>query len=216
MVSGGRRTARLDYQEVLTSTDGFTWTSTQAGWRQRAFHAMASHLGDLFVMGGEVQDLGLGGDVYVYNPQYGWGQERAGAVPPFAEASAISYQNHLWLIGGRTVAGPVNTVYMRASNGDWLPRAAAPWAPRRRPAVFTFGDALFVGLGLDGAGQPLDDMWLTEDGQTWRPADGPVRPAGLRSQPAWGPFGDGLLVLGGSTLPPPSPSPVYLYRPFAG
>jgi hypothetical protein len=182
------------FNDVWASTDGANWTqlTADAPWAGRAGLSAAVLDGEIYVMGGSVNDdpgvVGgppnrqLFNDVWKSADGVTWTQVTSAA--PWAAragASVVVRDGAIYLFGGEyafTGSPPpyFNDVWRTTDGANWeLVTPAAGWSPRPGHTCDVL-DGSFVCFG--GYGQspnPLDvfgrkspmDMWTSDDGATW-------------------------------------------------
>jgi hypothetical protein len=102
----------------------------------------------------------------------------ANATATFAFHNLVSWKRRLWIIGGSSSVGYVNTVWSSADGGaTWsLVVQSAPWKERVLPATAVVPSLLAPGSGtgllLTGGspqqgGYAYDDVWTSDDGTSW-------------------------------------------------
>ena len=172
-LDGSRR-----YNDVWWSQDGATWTEVMnnADFSPRHSPTVVAHNDRLWVIGGH--DGAFKNDVW-------WSQDGATwtEVPPEERGSehfsarsshqVVVYDDQLWLIGGLADDGYKNDVWRSEDGATWeevLPTNPTPTDPRFSERsdhqVALYDDKLWVIGGWNGTDY-YDDVWQSEDGQTW-------------------------------------------------
>jgi hypothetical protein len=104
--------------------------------------------------------------------------------------NTVVFQDRLWVIGGDAHQGYDNHDVLSSADGlEWveeLPPGAPPWAPRSLQITGVYGGRIWTGGGQDLLGDPAgyvhhNDLWSSEDGQTWTL----VAPDGPASETRW-------------------------------
>ncbi|MCB1058166.1 MAG: hypothetical protein KDD11_21925, partial [Acidobacteria bacterium] len=179
-----------------------------AHWSSRDGHASAVFKDRLWVLGG--WDRGGLSDVWSSPDGDRWRQEPIAPWPRRKAHTAAVFHDRLWVLGGSLGVEQTADVWSTEDGQTWRQDTErAPWGPRNNHAVVVFHDRIWV-LGGWGAGpteegstdapnqdgRDLDDVWWSDDGQTWHLAT---------DHAAWSPrnghaatvFKDKLWVLGG-------------------
>lgn len=163
---------------------GATWERAAAGahWSSRDGHASAVFHDRLWILGG--WDVGGLSDVWSSPDGAEWRQEPVAPWPRRKAHAAAVFHDRLWVLGGSLGVEQTADVWSTADGQTWRQdTAAAPWGRRNNHAVAVFDDKLWVlggwGPGPDGegsteatsrAGHDLNDVWWSEDGESWHPA----------------------------------------------
>ncbi|NCO10885.1 hypothetical protein GW930_03200 [Candidatus Saccharibacteria bacterium] len=91
-----------------------------------------------------------------------------------AYASAIVFDNKMWVMGGVAGGAPgyLNDVWYSADGVNWTEATAdAGWSPRSELAVTVFDNKMWVMGGWNAAAAPggvrYNDVWYSSDGVSW-------------------------------------------------
>ena len=190
-----RFVSRSDFfNDVWSSSDGANWAqlTAHAPWDGRAGFSAAVLNGEIYVLGGSVNDdVGIVGgpptrklfnDVWKSADGVNW-QQATEAAPWAARAGAavVVKDGYLYVLGGENgfTGNPppyFNDVWRTRNGSDWeLVTSAAGWSPRPGHTCDVLESKIvcFGGYGLSPF--PLDifgrfsptDQWSSEDGATW-------------------------------------------------
>jgi hypothetical protein len=178
------------FNDVWRSQDGMQWEqmTAAAGWEPRAGLSMAVLGGELYVLGGSVNDDSaiIGGppvreyynDVWKSADGREWTQLTASAPwSPRAGAVLVTRGDHLYLLGGEVgfLCSPqpdceppyFNDVWRSADGVNWeLVTESAGWSPRPGHQCGVIQDQ-FICFGGFGSPENPVDVWVSEDGVTW-------------------------------------------------
>lgn len=185
------------FNDVWRSADGINWeqVTASAGWEGRAGLSATVLNGEIYVLGGSVNDDSsiIGGpplriyfnDVWKSADGVEWQQLTAAA--PWAEragAELVTRGDYLYLLGGEQgfLCEPApcqlpyfNDVWRSKDGANWeLVTAQAPWPARPGHQCGLIQDQ-FVCFGGFGLPENPVDVWTSEDGAEWR----------LLSAPPW-------------------------------
>jgi hypothetical protein len=219
IVAGGYVRPDHAVWEVWSSPDGGTWTNLSSGLMPVAEQMLVSHNGELLMIAGRNC---FDGQCHLTNAVLhsddggaGWGGAPFANFSARAGGAAVEFMGQVWVTGGKTDAGPVAEAWvMNDRDYSWSqPQPNVPWGPRYRHLAVVVGDTLYVGLGLGPGDVPLTDLWATENGVDWRPADGPAPGPRLVGNFGAAAFDDALLVIGGNSPTPPPDGAIWRYRP---
>ncbi|MFM7844014.1 MAG: sulfatase-like hydrolase/transferase, partial [Planctomycetota bacterium] len=151
--------------DVWSSVDGREWTcvTEHAGWAPRAYH-QAAVLGDkLYVFGGGnyVPKYQAFNDVWCSEDGEHWTcvTERAGWSPRMW-FSAVTYRDHLWVLGGWSNNPSRNwgDVWFSPDGKEWTElKSKQIWKERHEHSAYLFQDKIWV---AGGHAQPLsNEVW---------------------------------------------------------
>ncbi|MEZ5239948.1 MAG: hypothetical protein R2716_13700 [Microthrixaceae bacterium] len=190
-----RKVPRSDFfNDVWASDDGTDWEllTEHAPWEGRAGLSAAVLDGEIYVMGGSVNDdqaitfgppdRKLFNDVWKSSDGINW--ERATASAPWAPragAAVVVKDGYLYLLGGEfafTGYPPpyFNDVWRTRNGTDWeLVTPSAGWSPRPGHTCDVLEGTIVCFGGYGQSPNPLDpfgtanptDVWTSEDGRTW-------------------------------------------------
>ena len=151
--------------DVWCSTDGRTWhqVAEQAPWAPRAYHQAVVLNNRIYVMGGGnyVPEYKAFHDVWSSADGVSWKKETASAPwPARLWFSAVTYRNHMWVVGGWSGDPSTNRndVWFSKAGRHWreLP-AGQIWKERHEHSAFVFQDRLWI---AGGHAQPLSsEVW---------------------------------------------------------
>lgn len=159
---GDRKSLKND---VWSSADGKTWTmaTADAGWAPRAYHQAVVLDGKMWVFGGGnyVPEYQAYNDVWSSEDGVHWTQVTAAAPwPPRLWFSAVSYQGHMWVLGGWSRVPETNwgDVWYSKNGKDWTRLTAETiWKERHELSAWVLDGKIFVG---GGHAKPLSsEVW---------------------------------------------------------
>jgi hypothetical protein len=207
---------------VNDTTTGTAWRQDQAdagmlGRVKYAGYAVHSVSGvpTVFVVGGDVDDGGLGATGYYSLSNLirastdggvtwsTWTPQGPGGTAAFSARSrhvTVSFQGKLWVIGGMDSGGYKRDVWSSPDGVTWTRGADMPAAFGDRGAVAATvssdGSTLYlIGGELTGSGA-AGDVWATTDGVTWTQRNA-AAPFGTRGRASALYFNNRLWLLGG-------------------
>lgn len=169
---GDQRSLKND---VWSSTDGKSWKleTATAPWSPRAYHQAVVHAGRMWVLGGGnyVPEYHAVNDVWSSVDGVNWERatESAGWSPRLW-FSAVTYRDHLWVLGGWSNQPSKNwgdTWYSR--NGrDWhLLATSSGWKERHEHSAYVLADKIWI---AGGHAQPLSsEVWSLQLPPDWKP-----------------------------------------------
>jgi hypothetical protein len=107
--------------------------------------------------------------------------------------ACVVFDNSVWVLGGMDANGnALNEVWSCNVQGEWEQHhLSAAWSPRCMHAATVFQDKIWIYGGVTAPfGDPLEDLWTSGDGTTWKPyttiphdADNPIgKPIGCTLQ----------------------------------
>lgn len=209
LIGGAGSTALND---VWSSPDGSTWTQQLANSTSPGTNQFAQRYGlvgftfnnALWVMAGQ------GGtyfnDTWTSTDGANWTRELASTASPGpnqfptrVDASGVTFNNKMWIIGGFSGSGYLNDVWSSSDGVSWtraLADTASPgtnqFSRRYGQASVVFNNKMWVMGGYDGTNY-LNDTWSSSDGVSWTKVDSnaisPIQFTGRNTQ--------GLLVFNG-------------------
>ncbi|MFA6032274.1 MAG: kelch repeat-containing protein [Myxococcota bacterium] len=213
-VAGGA--SLLGYaNDVWSSTDGVYWDKVKnndgSGFPGRAYHGGLVFKDAMWVLYGMWSDLKTGdkhymADVWSSTDGMTWEQKKpddAAAFSPRYAASAVVFDEKMWVIAGRDGEKPNNDVWYSADGVNWTqakPNDANGFSPRYGHTSVVRGDRMWVMGGSDGEAS-LNDVWYSYDGASWeqaRPSNSDGFPARVfHASVVWD---DRMRVIGGSYM----------------
>lgn len=188
-LSGGQGPQGL-VSEVWTTFDGVQWdTRTSAAqWPARRDHCMAGFGNYWWVFAGWDGAGTYFQDAWTSPDGQTWSPQTAAVVPAVAGATAVVFNNKLWMIGGTRSGAQVSS----SDDGLTWTDHGAPWSMRQAMRVHVIGNKLYALGGTAGGLSAFTDVYSTTDGLTWTHYDGPT--------PWTTGNGCGSIVVGGSIL----------------
>jgi len=161
---------------VWSTKDGTAWEqlSEEVPWAGRTGYALAEHQAALYLMGGVrivngvPEGAGLS-DLWRSEDGRTWTQ-LVDTLPfaPRSDTAIVSYDNHLWLLGGRIGGVDTNEVWVSAEGLSWSRLPTPGWGARSLVSAVVFNDFLCL-IGGTNTGSIVEDaVWLTADGRTWQ------------------------------------------------
>jgi hypothetical protein len=155
-------------RDVWSSADGVTWecATAEAPWAARAYHLVVAHAGKLWVIAGGnyVPEYEARHDVWSSTDGVHWDQVTAAA--PFSPRlwfSAVSWKEHLWVIGGWSNQPAKNwgDVWISRDGLAWRElKSNVRWKERHEHSVYVHRDKLWV---VGGHANPLNsEVWSLE------------------------------------------------------
>lgn len=193
-VLGGYRAQGALYEEkffndVFYSSDMMVWSSKTAAadWAARGFHTSVVFDDMMYVLGGVSKDtednLVLYDDVWYSEDGANWEQEETEThwSPRFGHTSVVfevrAGEPRIFVMGGQTgsdftaKSSYSNDVWSSADGITWTEEtASAGWVGRRDHASVVYDGKIWVigGWYRDGGiSKDLNDVWYSEDGETW-------------------------------------------------
>ena len=177
------------FNDVWRSPDGVNWTplTTNAPWSPRAGLSSVVFKGELYVLGGSVNDDSsiIGGppqrvyfnDVWRSRNGVNWTPATTNAPwAPRAGAAVVVKNGYLYLLGGESgfLCAPqpcdlpyFNDVWRSRDGAHWeLVTPSADWSPRPGHQAVVLLDRIIV---FGGFGLPFNpsDMWASRNGRDW-------------------------------------------------
>lgn len=151
--------------DVWSSADGVHWEQATAAapWAPRAYHQAVVHDGRIWVMGGGnyVPEYEAHNDVWSSADGIHWEQVTANAPwHPRLWFSAVSWRDHLWVLGGWSNQPSRNwgDVWYSRDGRTWQQLSSqVVWKERHEHSAYVFQDKLWV---AGGHAQPLNsEVW---------------------------------------------------------
>ena len=167
--------------DVWSSADGANWSEANgsAAFSGRYDPLSLVYNDQMWIIGGwgipgkNVSDkIRLNNDVWYSSDGIQWYEANASAAfPPRAGATAITYANEMWIMGGANESGiPLNDVWYSSDGIQWHEaNASAAFSPRDRATSVTYANKMWI-IGGD-SGIPLNDAWYSSDGIQWHEAN---------------------------------------------
>jgi len=159
--------------DVWSSSDGKEWTrvTAQAGWAPRAYHQAVVLNDKIYVFGGGnyVPEYQAWNDVWSSADGVNWTCETE-AAPWHARLwfSAVTYRNHMWVLGGWSNQPSRNwgDVWYSQDGKTWHQLMASPsWKERHEHSAFVFQDRIWI---AGGHAQPLSsEVWSLHLPKDW-------------------------------------------------
>ncbi len=151
--------------DVWFSGDGKKWelATANAGWSPRSYHAAVVHDGKMWVMGGGnyVPGYKASNDVWCSEDGVHWKEVTKAA--PWHERlwfSAVSYRNHMWVLGGWSKNPSKNwgDVWYSKDGKKWTElKTETSWKERHEHSALVFQDKIWV---FGGHARPLsNEVW---------------------------------------------------------
>ncbi|MBQ4860745.1 Ig-like domain-containing protein [Pseudoalteromonas sp. MMG013] len=165
---------------IWSSTDGINWQVevANAPFKGRAHFELIEFNEHLYLIGGR-RGIGTGGasigksDVWRSDDGINWTliQPNLG-FPVWRLASAIVFQNKLWLYGD-SYSAENSTIYSTEDGLNWtMENSSAAYNPRGKPTLFVHNDQLWMYGGhvwdSNGILVGANEIWSSEDGVNWR------------------------------------------------
>jgi hypothetical protein len=159
---GDRKSLKND---VWSSADGKNWTlaTADAGWAPRAYHQAVVLDGKIWVFGGGnyVPEYQAFHDVWSSEDGVHWTQVTAAAPwAPRLWFSAVSYQGHMWVLGGWSRVPETNwgDVWYSKNGKDWTRLTAGTiWKERHELSAYVHNGKIWV---AGGHAKPLSsEVW---------------------------------------------------------
>jgi hypothetical protein len=113
-------------------------------------------------------------DVWYSSDGNQWNEATASTTfPPRTGATAITYANKMWIIGGENASGiPLNDVWYSSDGVQWYEaNASAAFPPRDRATSVAYANKMWIIDGENDVGIPLNDVWYSSDGVQWYEAN---------------------------------------------
>ncbi|HYG76531.1 MAG TPA: galactose oxidase [Planctomycetota bacterium] len=158
--------------DVWSSADGKEWKqeTAEAPWAPRAYHQALVHDGKMWVFGGGnyvPQYLALN-DVWCSSDGVNW--EKVVEKAPWGPRlwfSAVTYRDHMWVLGGWTKPYKNWGDIWYSKNGkDWTQYTCkVSWKDRHEHSAYVFQDKLWI---AGGHASPLNnEVWSLELPKDW-------------------------------------------------
>jgi hypothetical protein len=170
----------IDYDvqsdDSLYPEDNFDWnyvTNISSMYYTRIGFSLTAFKGKLYIIGGsEISMWDSLNDVWVSTDGISWEKITSQApFPPRSDHQAIVFNNRLWVIGGKKdVYSSYNDIWYTENGIDWTQVSNQQnWAPRGGHECVVFNNKLWIIGGLEGdfVDQITNDVWYSEDGETW-------------------------------------------------
>lgn len=152
--------------DVWSSPDGVNWTevTSSAAFGGRNSHRLVTYNDKLWLIGGTTEGFQYSNDVWYTEDGQSWVQATANAAwPANSYVGATAFQGKLWIFGGGGVYG-----------GVWHSTDGAEWTnvpnsnyPARNVYSYTVWDNRIWIAGGFGNGGYRNDLWVSEDGETF-------------------------------------------------
>lgn len=149
-VIGGYNSTNGRLNDVWSTADGVTWTqeTAAAGFTARENISTLSYAGRIWVVGGDVGGLSpVSNEVWSSADGSNWLQANAGgnsSAPMRTGASAMVFDNRMWILGGRDSAyNPSNLIYYTLDGANWVQSATLPDA-RSEAGGVVFNDKMWL------------------------------------------------------------------------
>ena len=166
--------------DVWSSTDGETWTQVDAAaeWKARGGYTSVVFNGKIWVMGGynvlNEESIESFNDVWSSPDGSNWTQVDAAAdwKARWGHTSVV-FDSKIWVMGGYDGTEYFNDVWSSPDGSNWTQvDAAADWKARERHTSVVFppdgaGKKIWVMGGYDVDFNRLNDVWSSDNGQTW-------------------------------------------------
>ena len=159
--------------DVWSSSDGKTWKQEceHAGWAPRAYHQAVVLNDRIYVFGGGnyVPDYHAATDVWSSADGITW-REETKKTPwhPRLWFSAVTYRDHMWVIGGWSNNPSKNwgDVWYSRDGKTWNQlQTKQTWKQRHEHSVFVFQDKIWV---AGGHAKPLsNEVWRLDLPEKW-------------------------------------------------
>ena len=159
--------------DVWYSSNGHAWhqASASADWSPRAYHQAAVLNDRIYVFGGGnyVPEYKGFNDVWSSADGISWRRESESAPwHPRLWFSAVSYRDHIWVIGGWSNNPSTNwgDVWYSKNGRKWQEyRTNTNWKERHEHSAFVFQDRIWI---AGGHAQPLSsEVWSLQLPQDW-------------------------------------------------
>lgn len=157
----------------LTDEEAFSTVTDAPEWQRRVGHAVASHGGALYVVGGaRSTDSDAPSLADVWKSQDGSHWELLTDSPGFpgrSNATFISYRDHLWLLGGSIGDSEIADAWVSKDGVAWHAISSpAPWSPRAGATATVFKDHLWLSGGTAEYQIEPHRTWITSNGKDWQ------------------------------------------------
>jgi len=155
---------------------------------------------DLLVSGQTVIDTAMTSErpgfyTYVYGEARHDIPMSISAVPDVRDHRAVVWRDKIWVVGGHG-AGLRSTVTSTVDGQNWITETPdGGFEGRGFHTLTVFDDRLWLSNGDDWDGEPLNDLWVSDDGVAWDPM--PAPPWSARHGGRMVAFGGQLLMMGG-------------------
>jgi hypothetical protein len=165
--------------DAWSTSNTSVWTRETTGGMGATYLAQVVQQANRVTLIGGVQ-RGYANNVWQSTNGSDWHELSANAQFSPRETRGVSFQGHVWIIGGGTLegagSGARSNEIWRSDNGtDWTRVATqgAIFSPRDGHCVVVFNDKLWViggwdgDVGSGGTLTRLNDVWSSDDGITW-------------------------------------------------
>ncbi len=167
---GNRKSLKND---VWSSADGKTWkqATADAGWSPRVYHQAAVLNDRIYVFGGGnyVPEYEAASDVWSSADGISWRKETDNTPwHPRLWFSALTYRNHMWVLGGwsNNPSKNWNDVWYSKDGKNWKQlQTKQIWKERHEHSAFVFQDKIWI---AGGHARPLsNEVWRLELPDSW-------------------------------------------------
>jgi hypothetical protein len=159
--------------EHWVSKNGIDWQTLDHYHRfsNRKSHQAIEFKNALWMLGGRNHNNQLTGGVLTSNNGLNWQTIVSSDQLPFTardEHQLVSFNDALWVIGGREVDGYKNDVWHSSNGIDWVEvNQVAGFSARSGHQVVVKNNRLWIIGGSTDAGL-VNDVWSSADGATWQ------------------------------------------------
>jgi hypothetical protein len=165
-------------EDTLPPDTGLNWNHVTdiSSFNTRTDFSLTSFKGKLYIIGGEeVHNWNPLNDVWASTDGILWNAITSHApFPPRTEHQTIVFNNRLWVIGGnKDESSGYNDIWYTENGEDWIQVVIQQnWTPRGNHECVVFKNKLWIIGGIEGdfLTQITNDIWYSEDGETWNMA----------------------------------------------
>lgn len=99
---------------------------------------------------------------------YSGGFATSGLTDGIIEAALVAFNNKLYLLGGETKSGMVNTIWTSTDGLNWTKVTTPAWGARSGHAATVYNNKIYIAGGAYNDGNSeRRDVWSSSNGTTW-------------------------------------------------
>lgn len=172
VIGGGMGSGSGDEKEVWSSVDGVNWTLMTNNGPDSINHNVVVFNNKIFILNAELDKVSYSSDGINWSVPYPapWGYR--------AWASAVVFQNKIWVMGGMDNGIFKNDIWSSSDGLNWTHIDTnlslkgiqnAPWEARGQHTSLVFNNKIWVlgGCGSNSGCPNITDIWSSPDGINW-------------------------------------------------